>query len=577
MKKILPFIIIIVASFFAIKPLFHSGFFPVHDAAQPERVYVMAQSLFNGMFPVRWVAEFGYGYGYPLFNFYAPLAYYIGAIFIFFGLGILVSTKVVIGLGILLAGISMYLFAKEFWGKAGGLFAALLYLYAPYHAVEVYVRGDTAEMWGYALIPFVFLGIYKLIQQCSEYTHDSKKKRASFFTKINIWIVIVSLSFAGVMLSHNLTAMMVTPFLLVFAVYVTLLSKNKLRIFSYLSIAGLLGLSLSAFYWIPVFAEMKYTNVLSQTGGGFDFHQHFVCWSQFWSSPWGYGGSAPGCTQDGLSFMAGKMSILFAIAGFVLSFLMKKYSKQQHVIWISTVLLFFSFFLSTEASKPIWEAIHTMSFFQFPWRFLVMISFFLSFLSGSVIWFIRTKIAMPSFVFYIGSGLVLLSLIFLQGKYFIPKEYFYVQENYFSSPVTIGWELSQASSEYMPKDFSKPKTAQNLPVQTMTLPKNAGKIIQQQKQPNLIFSLVITTAPTMLHINIADFPAWHIFIDGTEAVKQYSNTGINISLPEGSHNVTARFIQTPIEKTANIISLAGVIILFLGIIFGSSLYEKTKR
>jgi uncharacterized membrane protein len=76
LKRFLPLIIIIVLSFFAIKPLFHPGFFPIHDDTQVARVFEMTKSLQAGMFPVRWVSDLGYGLGYPIFNFYAPLSYY---------------------------------------------------------------------------------------------------------------------------------------------------------------------------------------------------------------------------------------------------------------------------------------------------------------------------------------------------------------------------------------------------------------------------------------------------------------------------------------------------------------------
>ena len=54
-------IIIFILSFWAVKPLFVDGYFPVHDATQVERVYEMSRALKEGQFPVRWVADLGYG------------------------------------------------------------------------------------------------------------------------------------------------------------------------------------------------------------------------------------------------------------------------------------------------------------------------------------------------------------------------------------------------------------------------------------------------------------------------------------------------------------------------------------
>ncbi len=147
LKKHYGLFIVLILSFWAIHPLFISGFFPMHDDTQVARVFEMGKMLERGMFPVRWVPDLGYGYGYPIFNFYAPLAYYIGGFFMFLGFDALLATKIMMALGVILAGIFMYLLTREFFGELGGIVAGLFYIYAPYHAVDIYVRGDVAEFW----------------------------------------------------------------------------------------------------------------------------------------------------------------------------------------------------------------------------------------------------------------------------------------------------------------------------------------------------------------------------------------------------------------------------------------------
>src|SRR3989344_3891833 len=70
------------------------------------------------------------------------------------------------------------------------LVSSLFYVYAPYHAVDIYVRGDVAEFWAYAFIPLAFYGMLKAFQE--------KKWK---------YIVVGAFGFSGVILSHNLTAM----------------------------------------------------------------------------------------------------------------------------------------------------------------------------------------------------------------------------------------------------------------------------------------------------------------------------------------------------------------------------------
>src|SRR3989344_8420666 len=112
----LPIIAVLLLSLFAVLPLLGGGFFPIHDNTQIQRVYEMGNALSDGMFPVRWVSDLGYGYGYPIFNFYAPLFYYISGLFTIFGFTALVSTKITAVLAILLSSFSMYLLTRELWG-----------------------------------------------------------------------------------------------------------------------------------------------------------------------------------------------------------------------------------------------------------------------------------------------------------------------------------------------------------------------------------------------------------------------------------------------------------------------------
>src|SRR3989338_10924305 len=104
-------------SIFTVLPFFSSGFFSIHDDVQVARVYEMANSLSGGMFPVRWVDNLGYGLGYPIFNFYSVLPYYMGGFITLLGFDALLATKIVFLASTVLAGASMYFLVSSFFGK----------------------------------------------------------------------------------------------------------------------------------------------------------------------------------------------------------------------------------------------------------------------------------------------------------------------------------------------------------------------------------------------------------------------------------------------------------------------------
>lgn len=470
LKKHYRLILVLVLSFWAIKPLFVSGFFPMHDNTQVARVFEMGKMLQSGMFPVRWVPDLGYGYGYPIFNFYAPLAYYAGGIFTLLGFDALLATKIMMALGVILSGVFMYLLARNFFGELGGIVSGLFYAYAPYHAVDIYVRGDVAEFWAYAFIPLSFYGLIKVYK-------NPKWK----------YVAVGALGFAGVILSHNLTALMVTPFLLIVCLLFIILSRKetRLRTTCYLLLTVILGLVLSAFYWLPALSEMKYTNVLSQIGGGADFRDHFVCFEQLWTSPWGFGGSAKNCI-DGMSFMIGKLHILSVLS--IIPILIYLRAKRKYFnnlprrkagIYYLTIFSLAGFiiavFLMLNLSKFLWETIPLMSFFQYPWRFLIMASFFSSILSGAIIPLSSEFKIKP----YLVAFLLVFFLLFFNLKFFVPQTIFPSTASDFTNEKALKWTASKISDEYLPSNFTKPKSEKEvskdpIPFKETTLEKTSN-------------------------------------------------------------------------------------------------------
>lgn len=551
MKKIASIIFISILSLFAIQPLFHAGFFPVHDNAQVSRVYEMTRAISDGMFPVRWSEDFGYGYGYPVFNFYAPMAYYIGSAVMFLTASDpLVATKIMIGLGIVFSGICMYLLAREFWGEWGGIVAGLLYLYTPYHAVDIYVRGDIAESWAYALIPLVFYGLWK--------SHVDQRWR---------YIFICSMAFAGIIVTHNLTALMISPFVIVILIYWYIKSRKDgtKQIYSPMK-ALIIGLFLSAFYTIPVFFEIHFTNVLSQTANGFDFHKHFVCWSQFWYSPWGYGGSVAGC-HDGLSFMIGKMHSAFAVFAIILAVCFSRKEKSSKIVIASAFALAIGLVLTTQMSQSIWEAVPLMPFFQFPWRFLIIIAFFSSFMSGFIFFILRKYVfATKEFLFIFISFFIAVVVVVFNGKFFAPKVYYHETAEDFTNRTYIAWNLSNDAHEYMPKNFPFPRHPSEIPLQTFVTQTNSTHILSEIEKTQRKDIVVQSKQSSKVYINLAYYPAWNVFVDGKMQSPVFSPAGAEILLPPGTHMVSAVFLQTRVEKIADIISIIGILFLVADII-----------
>ena len=120
------------------------------------RAAQLGEALRDGAGYVRWAPDLWYGYGYPIFNFYSPLTYYLAHLFTLSGLDIVNAVKAVFVLGLLGAVAGMYVFARDNWGERAGVVAAAAYVFSPYVLfIDPHMRGDLAEFFAMAFFPWL--------------------------------------------------------------------------------------------------------------------------------------------------------------------------------------------------------------------------------------------------------------------------------------------------------------------------------------------------------------------------------------------------------------------------------------
>lgn len=552
-KKLIPILTVIILCLGVLLPLFHTGFFTMHDDEQIARLFDLDQTIKAGNIPPRLAPNLGFGYGYPFFNFYPSFAYYVGEVFHVMGFGYIVSTKLMLATGFLLSALFIYIFAKEFFGKLAGIVAAVAYTYASYHAVDVYVRGAFAEAFAFVFLPLIFWTIYKL----------SKKQTWLFVT-------LLSLSIAGLILSHNLIAFMSAPFIGVWFLYAFLLSANRKRFVTFFTIAFLLGLGLSSFFWLPSYMEKDYTLVNILTSELANYSLHFVCVHQLWESPVGYGGSIPGC-YDGISFEVGKIQIFASVVAVLLSlyFLVKKKLDQKvQVTLLFGGLFLLSIFLTVKFSKPIWDSLSPLWYVQFPWRYLLISAFLSAVLCASVVGFVRNNT-----IKIVTSVLIAVLIIGLSISRFTPERFFNATDQSYTNTEKIRWETSSLAYEYVPRgikttmseigttkiDITKGEIAtQAATVLSGSMNIQTVKNLPQDKK----FQVTVVTSG-VLQINTYSFPGWRVFVNGKETKYEDNNKLklIQIPLDKGSYSVEAKFLDTPIRSIGNTLSVISIIVI----------------
>ncbi|MFA5026100.1 MAG: hypothetical protein WC503_06355, partial [Candidatus Shapirobacteria bacterium] len=194
MNNKIKIILLLTISLLSCWRLFRPGYPSMQDDIQIFRLEQFDQCLRDGQIPCRYIADGGLGYGYPLYNFYSPLPYVAAEASHLLGFSYIDSIKISFIIPAILRTFGMYLLATIFFGNLGGFLASTLYTFAPYQAINTFVRGAIGETWALSLLPLIFWSLYK-------------KK-----TKLSV------LFLCFLFLSHNLTLIYALPLIALFTV-----------------------------------------------------------------------------------------------------------------------------------------------------------------------------------------------------------------------------------------------------------------------------------------------------------------------------------------------------------------------
>lgn len=514
--------------------LFIPGYFGASDDIHIAWLFEFHKTLIMGQIPPRFVPDLSFNFGYPLFNFVFPFPFYVAEIFHLIGFSLVDSIKALFFLTIPLSFLFMYLLLRQLSSKLISLAGAIFYVYTPYRAVDLYIRGAIGEVVSFMLLPAVLLSIIKL--------NNSKVR----------WIGIGAISLASLVLSHNITAYMFLPFVILFFIFQYFLSKDKKTFLVKSILMVFLGLLLSIYFWLPAAIEsglMKYDTV-------FSFADHFPTISQLFTPYWGYGGSVPG-TGDGMSFFLGITNILLLILGIILTVLYwSKINKQLKlfIIW-SFICISIALFLMNYRSTFLWISLPLLPYFQFPWRFLMLTT-----LATPLLVVLLEQLKYKKTIIF---TLIVLTLI-TSGSFFRPQDFLgrsddYFLNRYIPTPVASK-EYLETQEEYLrlPKNTDI-RPSQNYPLATI---KNGE--IEMIKRLNELDSLIeiYSEEGSVLDYNKYFFPGWVSLIDNKESQivpgKPFGQISVNI--PSGSHKVVIAFRETNLRMLLNAISLVSFLV-----------------
>ncbi|MFH0749598.1 MAG: 6-pyruvoyl-tetrahydropterin synthase-related protein [Candidatus Gottesmanbacteria bacterium] len=529
-------LILLIVALIPMVAFLNQGLPITHDGQDHvARIANFYRSLSEGNVIPRWAANLNWGYGHPILMFLYPLPSYIASLFHAVGLSFVDSTKLVFVIAYVASGLAMYIWMKEAFGKRVGVIGSILYLFAPYRFVDIYVRGAIGEHVAFIFPPLVLYFLYKLA-----------KDRKNTFTGIGL-----SVSMACFILSHNAISIMFLPIIGLYLLYVFFTDGKKSNGFLLTSVWYLLlGFGLSSFFLLPAFFEGKYTLRDIVTSG--EAMQRFVPPLMFLYSPWNYGGGNDITKMIGLSQLIG-------LGAAIALWLKTKELSKKIIMSVLFVLFIGSLFMMTEWSRILWTNITLLQKFQFPWRFLSVSTFLAAALGGLAVaaFTLKSKIttAIVLSVFCVFS--VVSTIHMWQPKGYQQKgESFYT--GIYLSTTDTGESSPIWSTRFMEYVYDRPITVID-----------GAAAIKEIKRTSIVHEYEIDVAkPTRFVENTVYFPGWNVFVDGRKMDIEFQDPNhrglLTFYAPEGKHIVRVQFEDTKLRFMANIISVVSLGVLILG-------------
>jgi len=519
------------------------------------RIAELGQSLRAGNPYPRWAPNFYHGYGYPIFNYYAPLTYHLGNWVTLFNPGEAVRGAKALFVGAsLLGALGAYLLGREFGGRGGGLLGAAAFACAPYvMLINPHVRGDLAEVFALAWIPLALWSWERL------WTDGGKGT-----------FVLAVISAGTTILSHNLTGLTTMLLLVLFSAWQLLLVKKSTRL-GWALLAGVLVMALTAYFWLPFLLERQFIQLDVAGDGHYDFRNHFVLLRELLAPlrplDWRAATIQPPMT-------VGPWLLLIAIVGTGVAVLKK---KNLHRVLFYALGSLLCFWLVTPSSQFVWESVPGLDYYQFPWRFLGPLAALLVPLVASIG---NVDLTGKRYAGLMAFVLCVILITALPGLYPIP----WAPDFGDVDPVSLlnfelqgRWRGTTSTNDFVPTTVEMipgPEDTllasyQHPPVDRVNrymVPDDTTVAVLPDVPWHNRFT-VQTPEKILLRLYLFYFPGWKAYIDGQEVPTGIAHPEgfITVWVPSGEHEVLLSFEDTLPRKAGWIIAGTGLVVFLIAI------------
>jgi hypothetical protein len=574
----LPYLLIPLAAFIAIVPLLINGCSCGHDFDFHILSWMEAARQFtHGNLHPHWAYTPAWNAGEPRFVFYPPLSWTIGAI-----LGLIVpwtwTPILYTWLALTAAGLSLYYFSREFTTPTAATLAAILYTVNPYMLFTAYERTAYAELLAAAFIPLLL--------------HAILRKQVTIpRIAIPIALLWITNAPAAVMSCYALALLTIirmatNPGAPSFAVssqrvgysrhartvVTETSSSNQSPTQTHLQLAintasgTTLGLGLAAFYILPAAYERRYVEIAMAIVPFLRIQDNFL---------FHHTADIP---HDQVLHTASLIAVfliaatVIAIAAFYLTQKARVPHPSQSYREGWDVQLSFSpllplailtlaiTLLQTPLTAFIWNHAPELAFLQFPWRLLAILAAILALTIAIALTRLNLKHSSITAITIVAAAALTYPAYTVFRQTCDPEDTVTARLALFHSN-----RGTDPTDEYTPIPADNDSLAQADPAYWLSTDHNANAPTNTQPGPAPNHLTISAPIPEDLILNLRDYPAWHITLNGAPVTERdHRNDGlIAIPVPAGPSTISITYAHTLDQTVGDIITATSLILLLL--------------
>jgi hypothetical protein len=465
--------------------------------------------------------------------------------------------------------------------------AAVAYMYAPYPLYNTLYRGNLGESLALPLLPLILWAFRRLVIK----------------GKI-CYLVLSALSYATLILTHNVINLIFTPFLLLYVVALWLLKirspkvvevsrdqgirglvgrpSPNLRIPRSLWLIGaalLLALGVSAFFWLPAFFEKQWVKIhLAYTPAGMNYHYNFLSLGELLSPPTPVHTSLMNPAPPRSLGLVQLAPALLVMLGW---WSLKDREKRFNVLFFSLVLISLIFMVLPQ-SVAVWDHLPLLEYVQFPWRFLGLASLAAALLAGAAIRLLSdlVRAVLPSFIIMLAveALVIAFSLPWLYPRYCSTTEGLSIAR-LAGLERGLGVIGTTSAGEYLPIWVKEVPSESNMeamyrsgaPIERLEPSSLPGGAEVTSAEYGLTSADILIESPLPFRavFNTFYFPGWRAYVDGKRVpiVPTEPYGLISFEVLAGERTIEVRFQDTPLRFTAKAFSACSALVILALIIW----------